>query len=150
VILSGKDLDDARRLMRLLAQEPDSSGVGLDSADRPRIAREALIGVARVELEMRSARLQLLPEGMFGEPAWEILLLLYIEQQGTRLNISGLSTILQLPPTSVLRWLNYLEERQFVLREDHPTDQRSVFIKLTPLATEALDRYLSKWIAKRS
>jgi DNA-binding MarR family transcriptional regulator len=103
-----------------------------------------------VELEMRSARLQLLPEGMFGEPAWEILLLLYIEQQGTRLNISGLSTILQLPPTSVLRWLNYLEERQFVLREDHPTDQRSVFIKLTPLATEALDRYLSKWIAKRS
>ena len=143
VILSGKDLDDAERLMKLLARpEPDDP--------TPGIGRSGLIEASRAELERRRRRADFLPDGMFGEPAWEILLLLYNEQQGARFTIARLAASLEQPPTSTLRWLNYLQDRQFVIREEHPTDQRSVFLKLTPTAVEALDRYFSETITKRS
>jgi hypothetical protein len=140
VQLSARDLQDAARLMKLLAGCSDN-----DSA--PRYAsgpRAALIEAAREELNRRRRRMTVLPESMFGEAAWEILLQLYIEQQGARLNIARLVDRLGIPGSSALRWLNYLQDRQLVRREDHPTDQRVVFIMLTTAAMDALDAYFSE------
>lgn len=141
VLLSGRDVDDAGRLMRLLS-EPSEDAALATSADRPRmISRALLIEAACKERMRRRRRAKVLPKDMFGEPAWDILLQLYAEQQAGRLKIARLTSDLELPATTVLRWLSYLEDRQLVRREDHPTDHRSVIIELTAEAIQAIDTY---------
>lgn len=141
VLLSGKDVDGASRLMRLLS-EPSENATPAGFRDRPRIiSRALLIEAACKERMRRRRRAKVLPKDMFGEPAWDILLQLYAEQQGGRLKIARLTSDLELPATTVLRWLNYLEDRQLIRREDHPTDQRSVIIELTTEAIQAIDTY---------
>ncbi len=149
VLLSDRDVEDAARLMNLLVEGSTAEVVHLASIGRPQVVtREALIEAARQEAEKRRRRKQLLPEGMFGEPAWEMLLLLYIEQQGNRLHLSRLSENLSVPGTTALRWLSYLEDRGLVEREAHPTDLRSAFLKLTDKAIKTLDVYLSEAITR--
>jgi len=149
VLLSGRDVEDAARLMKLLAEGSGADVVRPVSIGGSQVlTRKSLIDAARHELKKRRRRTQLLSEGMFGEPAWEMLLLLYIEQQGTRLNLARLSENLGLPGTTALRWLSYLEDRGLIQREAHPTDQRSAFLKLTDKAIEALDVYLSEAVAR--
>ena len=114
-------------------------------ANRKVISRAVLIEVAREELARRRRRAKVLPEDMFGEPAWDILLQLYVEQQGRHLTIARLTSYLELPATTVLRWLNYLQEKQLIRREGHPTDQRSVIVELTTNAIEAVDTYFSTY-----
>src|SRR4051794_39719435 len=81
VLLSGKDIEDAARLMARLAESTEAEIVGAAPTGRQRVVtRHVLIDAARLELEQRRRRRELLPEEMFSEPAWEMLLLLYIEQ----------------------------------------------------------------------
>ena len=149
VLLSGADVAAAHRLMKILAESSEADAAQTFPVGRPRaVTREALIEAAWQEFERRSRRMQLLPGDLFGEPAWEMLLILYAEDQRTRLTIAHLSRKLDLPPTTTLRWLNYLEAKSLVVREPHPTDQRSTFLKLTPTAIEALDLYLSEAITR--
>jgi hypothetical protein len=162
VRLSGRDLDDATRLLKLLAApaegapEPGASrraalieAAGQDRQPPPagRGTRAALIEAARQEMQRRRLRTNLLPDGMFGEDAWEMLLQLYIEQQGARFTIARLSSSLGIPTASAVRWLQYLQAKQLVRREDHPTDRRAVFIMLTSEGMDALDAYFSSAIA---
>ena len=149
VLLSGKDLEDAARLITVLTEGSDAEVVGFNAMEQPQaITRETLLAAARRELRSRRLRSKLLPDGMFGEPAWEILLQLYVEQQGIRQNIARLSGALAVPQTSVIRWLSYLQDRDLVRREAHPTDQRSVYLELTSKGIEALDAYLSETLAR--
>lgn len=149
VLLSSADVAAAHRLMKVLAQGSEADPFQIVPGDRPRtVTREALIEAAWKEFERRGRRMQLLPKEMFGEPAWEMLLILYAEQQRTRLTIARLSDKLDLPPSTALRWLNYLEDRRLVVREPHPTDLRSAILKLTSNAIDALDLYLSEAITR--
>jgi hypothetical protein len=144
VLLSGRDLEEARRLLRLLAEGSTGEVVMIPRAWQAQpITREALIAAAGRELAHRRQRLQLFPEGVFGEPAWELLLVLYIEQQGERLNIARLTRRVGLPPSSALRWLRYLQDKDLVARTGHPTDQRAFFVDLTSKAIQTLDVYFS-------
>ena len=145
LLLSGRDMEDAARLFRLVAESVEADVVGLADSERPQVVtRNILIEAALREVKKRGRRKELLPGQMFGEPGWEILLLLYVEQQGTRLNIARLSSELNLPGTSTLRWLNYLEEYGLVERDPNPIDQRSAFLRLTAQAMKALDVYFSE------
>jgi DNA-binding MarR family transcriptional regulator len=142
VLLSSRDVDEVNRLMKLLTEASNTAVVETGSEPGPIvISRVTLVEAARQEFEKRRRRSEVLPDGIFGEPGWEILLQLYVQQQGTRMNIATLTGSLNLPASTVLRWLNYLQDKQFIRREVHPTDQRSVFVELTTTATKALDSY---------
>jgi len=149
VLLSGRDVEDAARLMRMLAESAEAELVGTSGGGRPQVlTRDDLVEAARTELARRSRRKRLFPDSIFGEPAWEMLLLLYSEQQGTRFNIAQLSSKLKLPGTTTLRWLNYLEDQEMVDRDPNPVDQRTAFLRLTAKAIEALDLYFSETLAR--
>lgn len=149
VLLSGKDIEAATRLMRLLAEGAKADVVGISDIGQPQVlSRETLIEAAHLELKKRVRRKELVPEQIFGEPGWEILLLLYVEQHSTRLNIARLSSQLGLPGTSALRWLNFLEENALVERDPNPIDQRSAFLRLTVKAIKALDIYFSEVVLR--
>lgn len=127
----------------MLANDASATAARADPS-LPPVTPETLIAAAQAELNARDRRSQLLPEGLFGEPAWEILLLLYVEQARMRLTISRVSTILATAPTTVLRWMSYLQDRQLIVRQNHPTDQRAVFVELTENALDALNAYFTE------
>jgi DNA-binding MarR family transcriptional regulator len=150
VALTEKDLKDAARLLRLLA-DPKMAGNGLAGFFAPQGKpaagggdRDVLVARARTVLNGRRIRRQYFDRDIFGEPAWEILLALYInEASGARLTMSKLAEWIEAPLTTVVRWVKALEEQSLVGRAEHPTDRRIIFIRLHDKARKALDDYLT-------
>jgi DNA-binding MarR family transcriptional regulator len=106
------------------------------------IGREVLSRRAEKARVNRTRRGRYFDDGMFGEPAWDILLVLYAtEQSGPRNTIARLCMTANVKLTTALRWLDYLEQQELVRRLNHPNDLRSVFIELTASGREAMDRY---------
>lgn len=149
VTLTEKDVSDAARLLKLLA-DPARLG-NLLPAFLPHVAqspagepdRETLASRARIVLNSRRVRGQYFHRDLFGEPAWEILLALYIaEESGARFTTTKLAEWVGVPLSTVIRWVKTLEEQALVERTDHPTDRRVFFIRLLDKARKALDAYL--------
>ena len=105
--------------------------------------RQALTAKARLILSRRLARQQYFHRDIFGEPAWEILLALYvIEYSGARFTISKLAECINAPLSTVVRWVKTLEEQLLVCRVNHPTDRRIIFVRLLDKGRTALDDYV--------
>ena len=133
--LSPRDREDAARLLSLLL------GEGGAEAQRQDVG---LIQLAESIIEARRRRAEIFNPAMFGEPAWELLLTLFVmDREGPRLTIGRLAQVAGIKLTTALRWLEYLEDQAFVRREQHPTDARTAFIELTDKARETLRLYLS-------
>lgn len=79
---------------------------------------------------------------LFGEPAWDILLDLYIAQaEGKQVSVSSACIGSAAPPTTGLRWLGVLADEGLVVREADAEDQRRVLVRLTPAGQAAMDRF---------
>lgn len=145
VTLTERDARDAARLIRLLADPamvanllPDLLPIPAGTKDR-----DTLLSRARIVLSARRLRERFFNKDMFGEPAWDILLMLYAsEQTSGRLTMSRLAEWVDAPLTTVLRWVKTLEEEGLVERQPHPTDRRTTFIVLLEKGRTALDSYL--------
>jgi hypothetical protein len=99
---------------------------------------------ANENLRARRKRSQIFGAPMFGEPAWDMLLILYVLQNGPRLTVSRLTEHSRLPATTALRWLDYLEEHGLIRRESHPTDRRAFFVELSDLGLSKMNLYFSE------
>jgi DNA-binding MarR family transcriptional regulator len=144
VTVTEKDVRDAVRLFRLLA-DPTVLANGLPESfpSAEPADRQSLISRARIVLNSRRLRERYFNRAIFGEPAWDMLLVLYVtEQSDERLTMSRLAEWVQAPLTTVLRWMDYLEREQLVERQAHPTDRRIVFVKLLEKGRKALNSYL--------
>lgn len=81
---------------------------------------------------------------LFGEPAWDILLDLYIAHaENKAVSVSSAYIGSAAPPTTGLRWLGVLGEQDLIVREHDPDDQRRVLVRLTERGLEAMDRYFA-------
>jgi len=82
---------------------------------------------------------------LFGEPAWDILLDLYIAYvEDKPVSVSSACIGSAAPPTTGLRWLGVLAENDLVLREHDPEDQRRVLVRLTETGLAAMDEYFAR------
>lgn len=149
VALSGRDLQDAERLLRHLTgthgRSSDLSTVVIQEATD----RERLISFARQALHERRRRMEGFGAGFGGEPAWALLLIIYIGGGGPP-TIGHLADLAAVPLTSALRWLEYLEDQGLVVRSRHPNDARKTFIEITDRGREKMDRHFSEVIAQKS
>jgi DNA-binding MarR family transcriptional regulator len=143
VSLSDRDVQDAVRLLSVLA--------GVDAAALPPTARRQtdaspaqLIQRARSLISNRAKRSQVFGAAMFGEPAWEMLLALYVAEGGPRQTVSRLAKLSGAPKATALRWMEYLSHAKLIRRELHPTDKRVVFVELTDHGRSKVDAYLSE------
>jgi DNA-binding MarR family transcriptional regulator len=99
--------------------------------------------IARHYLLARRRRERLFPEGLFADPAWDILLDLFAcEAEGRRLSVSDACLAANVPPTTALRWLAQLEARGLVERQPDPADGRRVFVTLRTPARDAVLEWL--------
>jgi hypothetical protein len=87
---------------------------------------------------------------LFHDPAWDILLNLYIAFCEGRRPIRGEATMKDtLPPTTGLRVLANLEERGLVKTETHPTNGRVLLQSLTARGVELMEASLQKMVEPR-
>lgn len=150
ISLSQKDLRAARRLLKLLLQE--DSATSEEQLETPVKAtgdstRAALLSRAKEEFGNRRRRTTIFGSAMFGEPAWDMLLALYIlDVSGQRQTTGALMQYSGAPVTTARRWLDYLVENGLARRAHHPTDQRVMFVSLTEKGRNALDLYYSETV----
>lgn len=145
VMLTGRDIEDARRLLCVLSAAADQQATIAPPArgerDRP---GADLLAKAREILANRRRRLRFFDGEMFSERAWEMLLHLYALDSGARQNITRIARLAGSSKTTALRWIDYLERHALVRRTAHPTDRRVSFVELTPEGKRSLEAYLSE------
>lgn len=79
---------------------------------------------------------------LFGEPAWDILLDLFIAHgEGKSVSVSSACIGSAAPATTGLRWLGVLAEEGLIVRENDPQDNRRVLVRLTAEGLAAMDRF---------
>ena len=144
---SDQEAKDAERLHAVLAAmerkitiQPSDAEFNADAGVDCQLQERALEFLA-----LRRARESVFGRAMFGEPAWEILLLLY--GLGCRQTVTRLAELSCASKSTAIRWIDYLEGQRLVVREEHPTDNRSVYVDLTDKAREAVGLYLFRTAA---
>lgn len=81
---------------------------------------------------------------LFGEPAWDILLDLFIAaKERRRVSVTSACIGSAVPSTTALRWISILERQGFLSREADPGDARRVYVRLSPRGYEAMLEYFS-------
>ncbi|MCP3730941.1 winged helix DNA-binding protein [Sphingomonas sp. MG17] len=106
---------------------------------------KAVPDVATLILQFRKQRNKLFP-GLFGEPAWDILLsLAALDPAKAEAPVLSIGYAAEVPPTTALRYLAMLEAAGLVERTVNPDDRRSVLVRLTAEGREKVQRMLEKW-----
>lgn len=131
--------DDWREFVR-----PQEGVIINENSPREPFDQEKLIGRVRQSYIDRRKRIIYFGDWMFGEPAWDILLVLYIDSKLQRCTVGRLTELAGAALTTIIRWIEALEKRGFVRRTPHPNDRRSSFIELTSKGEEALNSYFSE------
>jgi DNA-binding MarR family transcriptional regulator len=146
ISLSDSDLDALRQVLGQLLVNPATVTTNTPPAaanSENQVDPVRLVNLARSILLARRRRNKVFNKAMFGEPAWDMLLTLYADMaEGPHHSVSRLSALSGAPPTTALRWLDYLEKERLVIREANPTDRRSDFVELTDKGRATMERYL--------
>lgn len=110
-----------------------------------RIPRDHL-SLARKTYALRRKRAAIFGNiDLFGEPAWDILLDLYIALgEGKSVSVSSACIGSAAPPTTGLRWLGVLADEGLVVRENDTADHRRVLVRLTPAGIAAMERFFDE------
>ncbi len=94
---------------------------------------------ARIYYAERRRREKHLPGKLFGEPAWDILLDLFISAgEGKPVFVSSACLAANVPQTTALRRIQILEEHGLVEREGDSGDNRRTIVRLTPRGHAAM------------
>ena len=110
--------------------ENDHSGYNSEFVICPSLV--PLLHQSRTIYSSRRKRASFLDQGLFGEPAWDILLDLLISLlEGKRTTVSSCCIASACPTTTGLRWIGQLEKRGLVERLASDTDKRSTYVVLT-------------------
>jgi hypothetical protein len=147
---SRAELEQATRVLGTLLSRlraPETTG---QREDESGLASARLKERARAMYVARRARMRFFARGINGEPAWDMLLALYGSDVGpaghTTTEVTEMSAA---PPTTALRWLDYLVDQGLVTKEISACDRRVVCVRLSAKARKAMEDYFS-WEAKEA
>ncbi|MET4132426.1 hypothetical protein ABIE62_001555 [Porphyrobacter sp. MBR-155] len=133
----------AARLRDVADSAPEAGTTPASAQDRaPRSDRRHLV-LARKTYSLRRKRAVIFgnPE-LFGEPAWDILLDLFIAQaEGKPVSVSSACIGSAAPATTGLRWLGVLADEGLIVRENDSGDNRRVLVRLSNTGVKAMERF---------
>ena len=106
---------------------------------------EMLGELAHAAYRDRRRRAQLFGDDtLFGEPAWDILLDLFIAAiRQKRVAVTSACIGAAVPTTTALRCLKILEEKGLIAREEDAEDARRTFLRLSPVAYQLMVEYFT-------
>ena len=136
----------------LLAKRPESEA-RLDTMPQlppsEGLSDEKLAILATSIYRARRRRLAYFEESLFGEPAWDMLLDLFVNKAlGRRINTTSLCLAADVPQATGLRYIGLLESKGLVRRRPAPDDGRLTLVDLTPLGYKQMRRYVVDSVGK--
>ena len=113
---------------------------------RTEAARQLALARAQRAVRRRMLRRQLVGRSeLFGEPAWEMLLILFIHDcEGRRISASALGYASGLPRSSAMRLVQRLCDEGLAIKRDDLTDRRRHFVELAQDLSWKLFAYFSE------
>jgi DNA-binding transcriptional ArsR family regulator len=122
-------------------RRPHLQLVGVDDAGED--SEASLLMRTRSYLQARRLRDSLFPEGIFADPAWDILLDLFAcKLEETKVCVSNACSAASVPATTALRHVDRLEQCGLVVRRPDPRDSRRIYVELTELASWRIELWL--------
>jgi hypothetical protein len=92
----------------------------------------------------RQLRARHFDQGLFADPAWDILLDLTVARaEHKRVSVTSLCIASGVPPTTALRWIGQMIEAGLLERLEDDEDRRRAFIALSDKAADAMARYFA-------
>lgn len=105
--------------------------------------QQALAAIAQSELQGRRRRNSLIRHDLFAEPAWDMLLLLYIAHHQRRaVEVDRLCAATSAAATTALRWVGQLLDCDLAVRLPPEPGHGDARIALSPAGVEEMERYL--------
>lgn len=151
---------DLRELSRLLSRVADmssslnealSSGAVSDHRDPPNNAlstRQSVLALAKQMSAFRRDRAKLLPANLFGEPAWDILLELFVMRMEDRqVRVKNACIASGVPATTALRWISILERRKLISSAMDASDHRVRWLWLEDDAFRHMFQMIAGWLS---
>ncbi|SEN08181.1 hypothetical protein SAMN05192583_1976 [Sphingomonas gellani] len=117
-----------------------------DAFDPGPATDEQPIDPAEVRRAIRARRLrdQFLSQGLFEDPAWDMILDLFAaELEGVQVSVSSLCIAAAVAPTTALRWINKMVDAGLFVREPDPFDRRRAFMALSDRASRGMRAYMA-------
>ena len=123
-----------------------------EQADRPALVARDFGKVpeldgeqVRAVIRARRMRSRFFDEGLFADPAWDMLLdLLQAEIAQHRVPVSSLCIAAAVPATTALRWIRTMTDAGLFVRRADPHDGRRIFVELSANASAAMRRYFAE------
>lgn len=136
--------DPARAALQRLVERLRQDFEGGDGGGAP-----FYTALAETMLRDAARRRDLFGRGCLGDPAWNILLDLFIqEQRGVSSGTFASSVASGAPAATGLRYLKELERAGHVERTKDPADARRVLVRLSASARQAMITHLSTFHAR--
>ena len=137
------DLESVERVLSALveasARAPEA---------RPEHSAPDLLQFGRLVFALRRDRCEFLHPAMLGEPAFDMLLALYIADESAEVTLAKLADLSGVPQSSGLRWIDYLCSKKLISRTRHPSDGRAWVLRLTETGRAALDGLLGSMLGR--
>lgn len=101
--------------------------------------------LAKHLLAQRQARFDHFPAELFHEPAWDMLLALFVAHEERRtMNVKTLVGSAHAPVTTSQRWIDHLHKLKLIDRVIDPVDRRRMEISLSDAGYAAITAYLRR------
>jgi DNA-binding MarR family transcriptional regulator len=119
-----------------LAKLPQSSPLPICDDDLLKVAEGIVLKRRRREKFFQTTN--------FGEPAWDIMLDLFIAKlRGRMISVSSACIAAAVPPTTALRYIFIMTQLGQIQRLADPNDARKVYVMLSDEMMDAMRRYLA-------
>lgn len=130
-------LSEIKQLFTQLVDEKPATSVR-----EKRTLRFDRLDLARLMLWARSLLEREVATDLFADPAFNILLTLYVSRhEGQDVSTSTACTAAGVPTTTALRWINALARRGMIHKRSLPNDRRFTYLELSDETGAALERF---------
>jgi DNA-binding MarR family transcriptional regulator len=146
--LSSTELKDVRSLL-----DREKHRQGLVSVNDFTESSDGQIDHARLAERIyrsRRDRERLFDNNIFADPAWDLLLDLFVRsERREQVSISSACHAASVPEATALRYLKVLTEKNYVERVSHPNDKRSTTLKMTVFGRSLMIEWLEHFRSHR-
>ena len=141
-------MHDRLRGSRIVSLNAVRRAVPNDDSDIPEGHLDNRAAIAKWLYWSRGLRPKTLSSSLFGEPAWDLLLDLYIrEKSGSRSSVTSACIGSRAPHTTALRHIEELRRSGWIKRIADEGDKRRFWLTLTPTAIAKLDHHFDQLAA---
>lgn len=121
-----------------------------DCDDRPvDLNDDKLATIAASISQARRRRGKLFDPSLFSEPAWDMLLDLFVSKvRGRRVSTTSLCLAASVTPPTGIRWIDTLEKHGLVRRVRVPDDGRLTLVEISDHAFGLMRKYVSEGVSR--